>query len=60
LSLVVLRRLAHDHIKSANLPLVGLLVELPSRRRGLNLKCHRLLGIPGAKKKEVEEIDVVY
>jgi hypothetical protein len=56
---VVLGRLACDHVKSANLPLVCILVELPSRRRGLNSKCCRLLGIPGAKKEE-EEIEVVY
>ncbi len=32
--------------------LVGVLVELPRRRRGLNLKCHKLLGVPGTKKEE--------
>jgi hypothetical protein len=57
--LVILERFAWNHVKLANLPLVGILVELPSRRRGLNSKCHRLLGVPGAKKEE-DEIDVVF
>ncbi len=32
--------------------LVGILVELPSRGRGLNSKCRGPLGVPGAKKEE--------
>jgi hypothetical protein len=55
----VLRRLACDNVKLANLPLVSILVELPSGRRGLNSKCPRPLGAPGTKKEE-EEIDAVY
>jgi hypothetical protein len=56
---VVLGRLACGCVKLTNLPLVGILVELPSRRRGLNSKCHRPLGVSGTKKEE-EEIDIVY
>jgi hypothetical protein len=43
----------------ANLSLAGILVELPSRRRGLNSKFWRPLGVPGTKREE-EQIDVVY
>jgi hypothetical protein len=39
--------------------LVGVLVELPSRRQDLDSKCCRPLDLPGAK-KEKEEIDIVY
>ncbi len=45
--------------KLANLSLAGILVELPSRRRGLNSKFWRPLGVPGTKREE-EQIDVVY
>ncbi len=41
------------------LQLEGVLVEHPSRRRGLNSKCCWPLGISGAKKEE-GEIDAVY
>ncbi len=37
--------------------LEDILVELPSRRRGLNSKCHRPIDVTSAKKEE-EEIGV--
>jgi hypothetical protein len=40
------------------LPLVGVLVELPSRKRGLNTKCCRPLDLPDVKKEE-EQINAV-
>jgi hypothetical protein len=58
LSLVVLGRHACNRIKLVDLPLVGIIVEVPSKRRGLNSKCCRPLGVPGTKKEE-EEVNVV-